>query len=100
MSKEEYIKKCGARDAKGLTADQILDYFTAGNGGLNNKFSAMTIKNGAFGMKPDRAKGIALLRQAFEQDKVLRITFVDGEGVVTDGNDIGSSHFQMTLSKS
>ena len=99
MSREDYIKKCGAKNAKGLSADQILDYFIAGHGGLDNKFSALTIRGGAFGMKPDRAKGIAMLRKAFEEDKVLRITFVDGEGVVTDENSIGTSHFQMVLSK-
>ena len=98
MSKEEYLKKCGVKDAKDLSAEQILDFFIANNDGLINMFSARAIRDGAFGLKPDRAKGIALLRKAFEQDKTLRVTFVDGEGVLREGVVIPRSHFEMELS--
>ena len=83
MTKEEYIKKCGGRTSKDLSANQILSFFIEGNGGLQNKMSAMTIKTGRlFGCDGERSKGIAMVGQAFDLDKVLEVNFVDGEGVL------------------
>ena len=101
MRKEEYIKYCGVKNAKGLSADQILEYFLLGFGGITNQISAVFIKNGGgFGIKIDRSKAIAMLRQAFEQDKVLEINFVNGEGVYDGSKDISSSHFTMKFRES
>ncbi len=101
MTKEEYIEKCGAKTAKGLSGDQIIAYFLEGHGGNQNRYSASLIKaGGGFGVKIDRAKAIAMLRQTFEQDKVLKIIFVEGEGVVNEGKTLPAPHFQMALSKS
>mgnify|MGYP007069901264 CR=1 FL=1 len=101
MTKEEYIRKCGGRTSKDLSADQILSYFIEGNGGLQNKMSAMTIKTGRlFGCDVDRSKGIAMLRQAFDLDKVLEVNFVDGEGVSEEGKSLPTSHFTMKFRKS
>lgn len=101
MIKEEYIKKQGVKTAKKLTADQVLAYFIAGHGGNLNRHSALLIKaGGCFGVKIDRAKAIAMLRQAFEQDKELEIFFIEGEGVVSEGKSLPAPHFQMALSKS
>ena len=100
MTKEEYIKKCGSRTSKDLTADQILSYFIEGNGGLRNELSAMIIKTGRLhGCDIDRAKGIAMLRQAFDLDKTLDVNFVDGEGVVDGENTLPTSHFTMKFCK-
>lgn len=96
MTKEKYIKKCKVKNAKGLTANQIIEYFISGNGGIVNRISATFIKTGGgFGVKIDRAKAVAMMRQAFEQDKELEISFVDGEGVITEEEKISSSHFVM-----
>ncbi len=101
MTREEYIKRCGASSAKKLTADQVLAYFIEGHGGYQNRYSASIIKaGGGFGVKIDRAKAIAMLRQAFEQDKVLSIIFIEGEGVVDGEKYPPAPHFQMTLRKS
>jgi len=100
MTKEEYLKKCGASSAKNLTEEQILDYFIAGNGGLQNKVSAMTIKTGRMcGCIVDRSKAIAMLRQAFDLDKVFEVNFVDGEGVDDGETNIGTSHITMKLNE-
>lgn len=101
MTREEYIKKCGVSSAKKLTADQVIAYFIAGHGGYQNRYSAMIIKaGGGFGVKIDRAKAIAMLRQAFEQEKVLSIVFVEGEGVVDGEKYPPAPHFQMNFLKS
>ena len=101
MTKEEYIKKCGGRTSKDLSANQILSFFIEGNGGLQNKMSAMTIKTGRlFGCDVDRSKGIAMLRQAFDLDKVLEVNFVDGEGVLEQEGNVSTSHFTMKFRKS
>ena len=101
MTKEEYIKKCGGRTSKDLSANQILSFFIEGNGGLQNKMSAMTIKTGRlFGCDVDRSKGIAMLRQAFDLDKILELHFIEGEGVVRDGESLSAPHFLMRFRKS
>lgn len=101
MTKEEYIKKCGGRTSKDLSANQILSFFIEGNGGLQNKMSAMTIKTGRlFGCDVDRSKSIAMLRQAFDLDKVLEVNFVDGEGVLEQEGKVSTSHFTMKFRKS
>lgn len=101
MTKEEYIKKCGGRTSKDLSADQILSFFIEGNGGLQNKMPAMTIKTGRlFGCDVDRSKGIAMLRQAFDLDKALEVNFVDGEGVLEQEGIVSTSHFTMKFRKS
>lgn len=98
MNKEEYIKKCGAGSARSLTADQIIAYFTAGYGGTENRYSATLVKAGrAFGVEIDRAKAVAMLRQAFEQGKELQIIFIEAEGVLCEGVDLGVCHFEMHL---
>lgn len=100
MNKEEYIKQCGSRTSKDLSADQILTYFINGHGGVRNRMSAMMIKAGRmFGCSIDRAKGVAMLRQAFDKDKVLNVQYVEGEGIVTDGQSIGGGYFSMEFEK-
>ncbi len=85
MTKEEYIIKSGANDASSLTDEQILAYYINLYGGLadlRNNDSANIIKEGrAFGLDIDRPKAMDMLRQAFEQDKKLDITFTIGEGI-------------------
>ena len=100
MNKKEYLIKCGATTSKDLSAEQVLAYFIDGNGGSRNRHAATVIKWGAFGMKPDRAKGIAMLRQAFDDDKILEVNFVNGEGVLNDDSTIPTSHFTMKFRKS
>lgn len=101
MNKEEYIKQCGARTSKDLSADQILTYFIKGYGGVQNRITAMRIKKGRlFGVDIDRAKGIAMLRQAFDLDKILELHFIEGEGVVDGEKYPPAPHFQMVLRKS
>ena len=101
MNKEEYIKQCGARTSKDLSADQILTYFIKGYGGVQNQASAMRIKQGRlFGVDIDRAKGIAMLRQAFDLDKILEFHFIEGEGVIRDGESLPAPHFLMRFRKS
>jgi len=101
MTKEEYIKKCGGRTSKDLSANQILSYFIEGNGGVENRASASLIKRGrCFGVDIDRAKGIAMLRQAFDLDKILEVHFIEGEGVIQDEESIPAPHFLMKFRKS
>lgn len=100
MNKNEYIKQCGGLTSKDLSADQILTYFIDGNAGSTNALAAMHIKTGrVFGCDIDRSKGIAMLRQAFDQNKVLEVQFVDGEGVLEDGKNLPPSHFTMKFRK-
>lgn len=101
MTKEEYIQKCGGRTSKDLSAEQILTYFIEGHGGMRNWKSALVIRSGRLcGCDIDRAKGIAMLRQAFDEGKILEVNFVDGEGVKNDKNSISASRFTMTFRKS
>ena len=101
MNKEEYIKQCGARTSKDLSVDQILTYFIKGYGGVQNRITAMRIKKGRlFGVDIDRAKGISMLRQAFDLDKILELHFIEGEGVVRDGESLSAPHFLMRFRKS
>lgn len=96
MNKEEYIKQCGARTSKGLSAEQVLSYFLQGYGGVQNQISAMRIKQGRlFGLEIDRAKGVAMLRQAFDFNKVLEVHFVEGEGIIRDGESLSAPHILM-----
>lgn len=98
MTKEEYLKKCGAKSAKDLTEQQILDFFILGYGGSGNGVSAMYIKEGEFlGFKLNHSKSMSMLRRAFEQDKIVRMVYVDGEGIVDKGIPIGTSHYEMYL---
>ena len=100
MNKNEYIKKCGGRTSKDLSAEQILTYFIDGNAGSTNALTAMHIKEGrVFGCNIDRAKGIAMLRQAFDKDKILELNFVEGEGVLEEGKSLPSPHFTMEFRK-
>ena len=97
MTKEEYIKKCGGSTSKDLSDEQILTYFIDGNGGWRNWLSAELIQSGNFcGCRIDRAKAIAMLRQAFDLDKTLEIIFIDGEGVA-DNNTIPRTHITMDV---
>ena len=90
---------CGAKCSAELSEEQLFRYFLSGYGGFMNESSAMTVKTGPFAMsQDDSAKGIAMLRQAFDENKVFRISFIEGEGVVTDGNHPGPPHFEMELS--
>ena len=100
MNKEEYIKQCGGRTSKDLSADKILSYFLKGFGGIENRASASLIKRGrVYGFDIDRAKAIAMLRQAFDGDKVMEIHYIENEGVMTDDKPIGGGHFLMKLRK-
>lgn len=101
MSKEEYIRQCGGRTSKDLSADQILSYFLKGNGGKINMVSAALIKQGRLcGKDIDRAKAIAMLRQAFDLDMTLEIHYIMGEGVLYDERDsIHGSSILMKLRK-
>ena len=64
-----------------------------------NRTSAMHIKQGRmFGIDIDRARGIALLREAFELGKELQVIFTEGEGVVVEGVSIGPSYLTMKFS--
>ena len=101
MTKAEYIQSCGVNYLEDLTDDQIVYYYAAGHGDMINWHSALIIKNGgAFSLKIDRAKAVAMLRQAFEQDKFLRIIFIEGEGVVGDGYYPPAPHFEISLDES
>lgn len=91
------MKKDEMRTLNNLSDEQILTYFVEGNGGARNKLSAMIIKNGAFGMRPDFEKGMAMLRQAYEQNKILEVNFIDGEGVDGIDKTIPTSHFTIEL---
>lgn len=97
MTKEEYIKKCGGSTSKDLSDEQILTYFIDGNGGPQNSWSALHVKTGDYcRCRIDRAKAIAMLRQAFDYDKTLKIIFIDGEGVA-DNNTIPRTHITMDV---
>ena len=101
MTKDEYILKCGGRTSKDLSAEQILTYFIEGHGGMRNWKSALVIRSGRLcGCDIDRAKGIAMLRQAFDEGKILEVNFVDGEGVLEEGKNLPASHFTMKPRKS
>ena len=39
-----------------------------------------------------------MLRQAFDENKVFKIFYIDGEGIVGGGVDPEPSHFEMELS--
>lgn len=96
LSKEEYIKQCGCTTSKDLSENQILSYFMAGNGGIENMMSASMIKRGRmYGADIDRAKAIAMLRQAFDLEKTLRICYIDAEGVVGENESISGGYFEM-----
>lgn len=99
MSKEEYIRQCGGRTSKDLSANQILSYFLRGNGGKVNMVSASIIKQGRLcGKDIDRAKAIAMLRQAFDLDMTLEIHYIMGEGVLLHERDsIPGSSLLMKL---
>jgi hypothetical protein len=59
----------------------------------------MDIRQGRiFGIDIDRAKGIALLREAFELGKELQVIFTEGEGVVVEGVSIGPPYLTMKFS--
>lgn len=99
ISKDEYLRICGVGSAKDLSEDQILSYFLRGYGGLHNRISAIRIKQGRmFGIDIDRARGIALLREAFELGKELQVIFTEGEGVVVEGVSIGPPYLTMKFS--
>ena len=98
MNKEEYIKQCGARTSKDLSDEQILTYFIKGYGGVESQCSAMCVKQGrVFGCDIDKPKAIAMFRQAFDEDKIFELHFIECEGVVTDINDIEGGYFLMRL---
>lgn len=99
MSKEEYIQQCGAQTSKDLTDRQILQYYIEGHDGIVGKSHAMMLKSKrAFGCDIDVEQGYALLRQAFDQDKIFEIHFIEGEGVIFDEHThIGPPHFEMLL---
>lgn len=99
MTKKEYLNQCGVETSKDLTADQILNYFINGYGGVINWHSAMMIKNGCHGMMPDRSKGISLMRKAFNQDLQVRCVYVEGEGVIDNSVIIPTPHFEMIIGK-
>ena len=98
MSAEEYIKQCKVSSEKELTDEQIISYFLQRNGGLRNWVSASLVKSGrAFGCDIDRAKAIAMLRQAFVEDKVLEIHYIENEGVILNDHHIGGGYFEMKI---
>lgn len=100
MSKDEYIKKCGCSTSKELSDEQILSFFVERNDCVDNAMSAMFIKDGRIlGHEIDKAEGISMLRQAFELDKVLEISYIMSEGVLKmDGtNRIGPGGYEMRL---
>ena len=99
LDQKKYLETCGVKSSSDLSEEQLFRYFLSGYGGMMNKISAGTVKAGSFAMHPeDRAKGIAMLRQAFDDNKVFRICFIEGEGVVVDGKYPGPPHFEMELS--
>ena len=57
-----------------------------------------TYQTGPFGIDVDRARGIALLREAFELGKELQVFFTEGEGVVVEGVSIGPPYLTMKFS--
>lgn len=98
MTKEEYIKECGVKSAKYLSDGQILEYYLAGNGSTRTQNSALKIKYGPFGMtQKEKVMGLNMLRKAFEQNKDLKIFFVDSEGEYDNIREAPVSHFEMTL---
>ena len=99
MKKEEYLKQCGANNVNDLSDKQLLSYFLNGNGGYNNRSSAITVEACCFGMQKgdkDYKKAISLFREAFENGKTVDIQYIEGEGVVGFGR-IGEPHFEMKL---
>ena len=98
MTQAEYIKQCGITSADELTDELLLHYFIGRNGGLVNWASASLVKRGrAFGCDIDRAKAFAMLRQAFVEDKVLEIHYIENEGVILNDKSIGGGYFEMEL---
>ena len=98
MSAEEYIKQCKVSSEKELTDEQIISYFLKRNGGLRNWVSASLVKSGrAFGCDIDRDKAIAMLRQAFVEDKVLEIHYIENEGVIINDESLGGGCFEMKI---
>lgn len=98
MTQAEYIKQCGVTSADELTDEQLLHYFIERNGGLANCYSASLVNRGrAFGCDIDRAKAFAMLRQAFIEDKVFEIHYIENEGVILHDECIGGGYFEMKL---
>ena len=99
LDQKKYLEMCGVKSSSDLSEEQLFRYFLSGYGGMMNKTSARMVKSGSFGMPPeDRAKGIAMLRQAFDENKGFRICFVDGEGIMGGDVEPGPTHFEMELS--
>lgn len=98
ITQAEYIRQCGVTSVDELTDEQLLHYFIGRNGGLVNWASALLVKSGrAFGRDIDRAKAFVMLRQAFVEDKVLKIHYVENEGVILNDKSIGGGYFEMEL---
>ncbi len=98
MNKEEYIKQCGVSSSRDLTDEQILSYFIKGNGCSFDQSSAIFLKEGKYlGIKLDVKKGMAMLRRAFEEDKVLTIHYIESEGVVNDVSELTPPSIEMVL---
>lgn len=99
LDPKKYLEMCGVKSSSDLSEEQLFRYFLSGYGGFLNKNSAMRVKSGFFGMTQDyREKGIAMLRQAFDEDTIFKIYFVDGEGIMGGDVDPGPTHFEMELS--
>ena len=50
-----------------------------------------------YGCDIDRAKAFAMLRQAFIEDKVFEIHYIENEGVILHDECIGGGYFEMKL---
>lgn len=99
MTKEEYLKYCNVDSSDNLTDDQILNYFLKGCGGFRNFNSAsLIIREREICHNFDWKKGIAMLRQAFDLDKVLVIHLIELEEVVGETASYPRESVTMCLS--
>lgn len=103
MNKDEYIKKCGCSTSEELSDEQILSFYAEWNDCIENALSAMSIIRGrVLGCDIDKVKGLFMLRQAFERNQVLDISYSNTmrEGVVdNDGRSTfgGQARYEMKL---
>ena len=98
VSKEAYLWQCGAQSAQDLSDEQLLAFFAGGNDNVCNKMSAdIIISSKMVCCEVDRPKALSMLRQAFDEDKDLKIFFVDGEGVEDGTSSYGATHIEYKL---
>lgn len=90
--------QCGAQSAQDLTDEQLLIFFAGGNDDVRNKISADIIICGKMVCcEVDRPKALSLLRRAFDEDNILEIIFIDGEGVEDGTSSYGTTHIEYKL---